>query len=123
MKVQFYADEDNGAKPLTLGQFASVLEQAKWNGIIMIPFSITKPHSYRGYYEQMAFEIFYTPQPIEDAISMVRSAIGNRYDGYKGGTFLMTDETLCHFSMYGTSSGSPVSTDVLNALAILQKVS
>ena len=58
---------------------------------LAIPLGLGNPHSWRGYYEQLAFE------PVENTtigrmLEEARSAIGATYTGWKGGEFVM-DET------------------------------
>jgi hypothetical protein len=57
------------------------------------------PHSYRGYYEELAFS------PVEDTtvgamLDAARSALGNTYEGYKGGEFIMDGSTTCYLAYY-----------------------
>jgi hypothetical protein len=50
------------------------------------------PHSYRGYYEQLAFEIAYDVT-VGDMLTAARFALGATYQGWKGGDYLMSDYT------------------------------
>lgn len=50
------------------------------------------PHSYRGYYDELAFE----PDPhcmVKDLIQIAKSAREKTYHGWKGGVFTMHDMT------------------------------
>ena len=61
--------------------------------------------SYRGYYEQVAFE----PVPSATVGSMLREAqraVGRTYEGYKGGKFTMDEDTTCVVASYGVSNGT-----------------
>lgn len=69
-----------------------------------LTWSIENPHSYRGYYEDLAFE----PTPVAvstvaDVLTMVTSALGATFEGYKGGDFTMSDDTPLWVSCYGSA--------------------
>lgn len=60
------------------------------------------PHSYRGYYDELAFE----PRSnvaVKDMQILARLCIGATFRGYKGGEFQMHADTECHISYYGSS--------------------
>lgn len=68
----------------------------------IVPHGFGEPHSFRGYYDQLAFE------PVEDArlgdmLSNAESALGKVFEGYRGGSYLMDEYTDCWISEYGTS--------------------
>lgn len=58
------------------------------------------PHSYRGYYEELAFE------PVENTtagamLSAAKSAVGQTFMGWKGGEFTMREHTDCWLAKMG----------------------
>lgn len=58
------------------------------------------PHSWRGSYDELAFE------PVDDTtvgemLAEARSAIGQTYDGWKGGDYLMTLNTPVNIDYVG----------------------
>tara|TARA_R110002020_G_scaffold444120_1_gene655457 strand:- start:688 stop:996 length:309 start_codon:yes stop_codon:yes gene_type:complete len=61
------------------------------------------PHSYRGYYEQLAFEPC-NNTTVGAMLDCAKEALGNTYTGYKGGEFTMHKYTMCWLSCYGNSS-------------------
>lgn len=66
-----------------------------------------EPDSYRGYYQDVAFE------PKENVtfgemLGYARSALGKTFTGYKGGEFTMHDFTDCWIAQYGTSEGDKI---------------
>ncbi len=70
------------------------------------------PHSYRGYYECLAFE------PCEDTtvgemLDSAREGHNSTYYGYKGGEFEMTNGTECYLAFYG-STGEEIGETLLN---------
>lgn len=58
------------------------------------------PHSYRGYYERLAFEPC-AEATVEDMLATAEGASGATYNGWKGGDFTMGDETLVHLADSG----------------------
>lgn len=63
------------------------------------------PDSFRGYYEDLAFE------PVEEItisqmLGFAKSCIGRTFTGYKGGEFTMGEYTECWISPYGSSVGA-----------------
>ena len=77
-----------------------------------VPYGFGQPMSYRGYYEQLAFE------PVENAnigemLEFAKSALGATFTGYKGGDFTMHDYTDCWIASYGTSAGDKIGPTIL----------
>ena len=58
------------------------------------------PHSYRGYYEDVAFPRQKNVR-IGDMLRHVEDAIGETFTGYKGGEFTMGGHTTCWLAEYG----------------------
>lgn len=54
---------------------------------------ITNPHSYRGYYCDLAFERGTGRMRAADALKMCNSCMGKVFEGYKGGDFVMGELT------------------------------
>lgn len=72
-----------------------------------------KPRSYRGYYEELAFE----PEENVTAGSMLchaTSALGEKFEGYKGGEYTMQVYTDCYIAEYGESGGDKIGPALLN---------
>jgi hypothetical protein len=66
----------------------------------------SNPHSYRGYYEDLAFE----PKAdcaVRDMLEAAESALGTTYEGWKGGAFTMTEYTDCWLAKRG-ACGIPI---------------
>lgn len=86
------------------------LEKQSPNAIVPHGFGI--PRSYRGYYDQLAFE------PVENAVILdmlehARSALGTTFTGYKGGEYTMDEWTECWIAEYGTSEGDKIGPTML----------
>lgn len=63
-----------------------------------------KALSYRGDYSQIAFE------PAENVtiasmLEHARSAVGQTFEGYKGGRYLMSEKTRCFIAKWGEYNG------------------
>ncbi len=83
---------------MTLGELIEFL--AARDPAIVVPVGFNRPHSYRGFYEQLAFE----PARNVTAGSMLacaREALGRTYIGYKGGEFKMEEYTDVNLAEYG----------------------
>ncbi len=65
-------------------------------------FSFHYPHSYRGYYDRLAFEPS-SGESWESMLSDAKDALGRTYQGWKGGDFTMTENTLCYIAMEGST--------------------
>lgn len=69
-------------------------------------------HSYRGYYQDLAFE----PSGYTESRRLLlqcKRALGGTYIGYKGGEFTMTEHTYLWIASYGTCSDALMLTDVV----------
>ncbi len=66
-------------------------------------FGITKPFSWRGRYDEVAFSIVESPMSKEDILANIELAYTETFYGYKGGEYRYNDHTDIHFE---TDSGS-----------------
>ena len=85
---------------MTLDQLITALEAAPPD--LRVPLGFTSPHSYRGYYTDLAFE------PEEDTsvwqmLDCAKSALGQTFRGYKGGEYTMSGYTDVWLAFYGSS--------------------
>ncbi len=88
----------------TLGEIIAHLEKLPRDRILERGFR--RPHSYRGYYEDLAFE------PIQFIgvgfmLDEARSALGKTFEGYKGGQYKMHEGTDCWLAEWGCT-GVPI---------------
>lgn len=60
----------------------------------VLPFGFHSPHSYRGYYDQVAFCLT-TNISVGKMLNEARSALGATYQGWKGGDYTMSGYTEC----------------------------
>lgn len=96
---------------LTLGKLIDGLREAPSDMSVRFDFPDTAPglaDSYRGYYEDLAFEPVTEPRTVEQVLSQAMLAVGNTFTGYKGGDFLMKEDTPLWVSSYGASSGCAI---------------
>jgi hypothetical protein len=85
---------------MTLGQLIETLEKvADKSQAVKLGFG--RPHSYRGYYDQLAFE----PKENVTVAEMLKDAkesLGETFMGYKGGYFTMDKYTDVWLANYGS---------------------
>jgi hypothetical protein len=62
-----------------------------------------RPHSYRGYYDDVAFEPAGEKMKVCDLIAICKSAIGKTFEGWKGGSFEMDETTPVWIAERGES--------------------
>lgn len=94
----------SNAGNVTLGDLIRYLESLPPDQPVEHGFS--HPHSYRGYYEDLAFS------PVEQTtvgamLQAAKSALGRTFHGYKGGEYTMGEHTDCWLSEHG-STGVPI---------------
>lgn len=75
---------------LTLGDLIAALEAA--DPAQRVPLGFTEPHSYRGYYDELAFEVT-ADVTVGAMLADARSALGATYQGWKGGDYPMDADT------------------------------
>lgn len=73
------------------------------------------PHSYRGYYDELAFEPMYTTMP--EMLEAALSADSSCYRGYKGGEFKMRGDTKVNLAFKGYC-GAPITIQLLDSIAL-----
>lgn len=86
---------------MNLGQLIKKLE--KLPADLTVRHGFHHPHSYRGFYDRVAFE----PKEhitIGEMLACAREAVGAVYDGYKGGSYKMDESTWVYIAYYGNTS-------------------
>ena len=93
---------------LSLGELIGLLKsiEAEHPGHIA-PYGFRNPHSYRGYYEQLAFEPA-TNVPVAQMLADATSALGATFEGWKGGDYTMKKYTECWLAREGDSAGETI---------------
>jgi hypothetical protein len=105
---------------VTLGALIKTLEAAPAD--LLVKFSgggsPSEAHSYRGYYSDLAFER--GPDLMAaDVLRQCRAALGAEFEGYKGGDFVMSEDTPLWCSSYGSCGEAIVSTTLAGDCLIL----
>lgn len=104
-------------KPLNVGELISKLETLNPTDSIGFDFGAQVPASlasYRGYYEQLAVgftdEIFLKEAfpTVLDFASALKNMVGKQIEGYKGGLYTVTKDTLLRVAKWGTCSGTVI---------------
>ena len=68
----------------------------------VVPHGFGYPMSFRGSYYELAFDPADNAK-ISDMLYYAKSAMGNTFEGYKGGEYTMGEDTPCWISPYGES--------------------
>jgi hypothetical protein len=71
---------------MTLNELIRYLEKEDPKKVVAIGFN--NPHSYRGYYEDLAFEPAKNIT-VGEMLDCAKGALGKTYEGYKGGEYKM----------------------------------
>lgn len=87
---------------MTLGELIETLEGADPD--LVVPWGFTNPHSYRGYYEQLAFSPA-SNVTIGAMLADAKSALNATFQGWKGGDYTMHKHTDCWIAIEGQSDG------------------
>ena len=90
--------KERAATQMTLGKLIAALEVMQSNALIQ---GINSPHSYRGYYFDLAFETDDKPMEVREVLKMCKDAMGQVFEGYKGGDFVMGALTPVWIAGYG----------------------
>lgn len=88
-----------------LGKLIEILESA--DPELVVPEGFHNPHSYRGFYEDLAFEPAMNVT-VGAMLKCAREALGTTYQGYKGGDYTMHEYTDVWIANYG-SEGDGIS--------------
>lgn len=83
---------------MMLGELIKVLRKADPNQVVPMGFAV--PHSYRGSYDNVAFEPM-TNTTVREMLAAARSALGKTFYGYKGGEYRMDKATDVYLANYG----------------------
>lgn len=83
---------------LTLGGLIAALEAMPFDAQVA---NLDDEHSYRGYYRDLAFERLDGTRPAGELLADCRAAMGQVFEGYKGGEFVMGAKTPLWVASYG----------------------
>ena len=88
---------------MTLSELIERLETADPKTVVRNGFSTA--HSYRGYYEDLAFEPA-TYVTVEHMLTCAKAALGKTYCGWKGGEYRMHEHTEVWIAERGSTGES-----------------
>ena len=88
------------ATQMTLGKLIAALEAIPADVDVA---GLGRPHSYRGYYSDLAFEPTEGTVKAADLLAQCKAAMGKVFEGYKGGDFVMGEITPVWVADYGSS--------------------
>jgi hypothetical protein len=69
---------------------------------LVVPLGFGSPHSYRGFYSELAFEPA-ADVTVRAMLEAAQSALGRSYEGWKGGSYIMDAGTPCWLAWEGNS--------------------
>lgn len=100
---------------MTLEQLIDELEKYDLN--IVVKHGFTNPHSYRGYYDQLAFEPA-SNVSVGFMLSCAESALGAIFEGWKGGDYMMDEDTPCWLAQEGyySDADEPITPLIIKAM-------
>jgi hypothetical protein len=106
---------------LTLGQLINVLNNAPTEAPVewLDGGSPGRERSYRGYYDDLALDPAGEPITAFDLLKRLRAALGETYEGYKGGDYVMDDKTPMWRAGYGDLGDAIVAANVVGGKVIL----
>lgn len=110
---------------LTLGGMITKLESIKPSTLILVDgkLGLCSPHSYRGYYEDLAFSASNVKAySAKKLLALCRDIRGQTFTGYRGGDFLMSGDTPLWLSSYGEASGIAIMDLLSNGTVITKQV-
>jgi hypothetical protein len=83
---------------MTLSDLIARLEKEDPSHVV--PLGFANPHSYRGDYSHLAFAPM-RPCSVASMLNAARSALGNTYQGWKGGDYEMSEWTTVYLAERG----------------------
>ena len=93
-----HSQRERAKTQMTLGKMIEALQAMPSDAVIK---GICYPHSYRGYYSDLAFEPAAQDIKASEALMMCRDVMGKVFDGYKGGDYVMGALTPLWLANYG----------------------
>lgn len=97
---------------MRLGYFIEALKKIPSDTLVIFDFcnfSPTTLDSYRGYYDHLAFDYEQdVTKEVKDILPICEEAMGKTYEGWKGGEFIMGQETPLWVSRRGESGNTAI---------------
>lgn len=86
------------AEQMTLGELIRALEGTRPDLKIV---GFGRPRSYRGYYEDLAFEPVEQTQTAAELLEVAKGCMGRTFQGWKGGDYVMHENTPLWIAEWG----------------------
>jgi hypothetical protein len=96
---------------MTLGRFIDALKSSPQNNTIRFRFAsagVGDFDSYRGYYDHIAIEPTDNVSTVGDVLASATYCLGRALSGYKGGKYVMNEDTPLWVAYHGRAGGSRV---------------
>lgn len=103
---------------VTLGELIGSLEDLPSD--LEVEKGIESPHSYRGYYTDLAFEPT-GESTVGEMLKVAKSALHETFTGYKGGEYTMDEDAVIWVSREGSTGNPVVKVDDITGELILGK--
>lgn len=96
--------KERASTQMTLGGLIEKLKSLPDDAIV---YGFGSPDSYRGYYSDLAFDSDGSRQSAYSLLVLCQlECMGHIFEGYKGGDYLMGENTPIWIASYGTTSGA-----------------
>ena len=109
---------------LTLGGLIKQLESLSPTLMVKFDWNGGYPYqemSYRGYYSDLAFDWRESPVvAVAGLLNISRRALGRAYTGYKGGDFVMNEQTPLWAAPYGDTGRAIMGLEVTENVVVLK---
>lgn len=99
-EVNSHAQRLRALSQATLGEMIAALRAMPSNTPVD---NLRNPHSYRGYYCDLAFECCGGDMRAGELLAICEDTLGRTFEGYKGGDFTMGKNTPVWIASYGYS--------------------
>ena len=102
--IDMMSDKDREIRSLKQMTLGKLIERLKELDQDMEMMALDSAHSYRGYYADLAFEegSKQNKQKVSDVLKVVSSCLGETFEGYKGGDFIMDEDAPVWIARYGS---------------------
>lgn len=97
-KMNKHMQRERAESQMTLGKLITVLEAMPTDSMVA---NLCCPHSYRGYYDDLAFECEKGKRPSVELLKECKETVGKLFSGYKGGDYVMNQSTPIWIAGYG----------------------
>lgn len=77
--------------------------------LLLSPVKFENPHSYRGFYDQLALEARNEEQTLSELLNILLDALNEEFSGYKGGVYKMHENVNLYLALEGHCSNKIIS--------------